>query len=231
MKKIGLIGGMSWESSQVYYKILNELVRDRLGGFHSCKCLMESVDFAEIEALQHKDDWNRLNEMMAQAAKTLKKGGADLIILGTNTMHLCAPEIEAATDIPFLHIAQATGERIAGQGLKKVLLLGTRFTMESDFYQKTLNQGFGLETVVPNAEDRLKVHEIIYRELVQGKIVSTSREAIQGIVERNLDEGIEGVILGCTEIPLLIGPDDLSLPIFDTTRIHAEAAVDWALRI
>lgn len=230
MKKIGLIGGMSWESSQIYYKIINEKVREILGGFHSSKCVMESVDFAEIEKLQHNDDWNSLNKVMVDAARNLEHAKADLIILCTNTMHLCSDEIIKNIHIPFLHIAAATGNKIKEQKLQKVLLLGTKFTMEKDFYKKILKEDFNIEVIVPNENDREIVHQIIYRELVHGIIESASKKEYQRIINDSILNGAEGVILGCTEIPLLIKSEDLNIPAFDTTRIHAESAVAFALK-
>lgn len=230
MKKIGLIGGMSWESSQVYYKIINEKIRDILGGFHSSKCVMESVDFSEIEKLQHNDDWNSLNRIMVESAKNLENAKADLIVLCTNTMHLCSEEIINNVSIPFLHIAAATGKKIKEQGISKVLLLGTKFTMEKDFYKKILKNDFDIEVIIPNEEDRDRVHKIIYEELVQGKILSESKKEYQRIITDSIKNGAEGVILGCTEIPLLIKGNDVTIPVFDTTTIHAESAVEFALK-
>lgn len=230
MKKIGLIGGMSWESSLVYYRLLNEKVRELRGGFHSARCVMESVDFAEIENLQHQNDWDALNELMAEAASNLEKAGADIILLCTNTMHLCEPAIRAATSVPFLHIADATGKRIEEQGLKTVGLLGTRFTMEKDFYKIVLYQQYGIRTLIPEQKVREEVHRIIYEELVQGEIHKESRETFQKVIQDLKGRGAEGVILGCTEIPLLIAQEDVDLPVFDTTTIHAETAVARALK-
>jgi aspartate racemase len=230
MKKIGLIGGMSWESSQVYYKIINEKVREALGGFHSSKCVMESVDFAEIEKLQHEEDWDSLNKLMVNSAKNLENAKADIIVLCTNTMHLCSTEIIKNVSIPFLHIAVATGKKIKEQKISKVLLLGTKFTMEKDFYKKVLIEDFGIEVITPNEKDRKIVHKIIYEELVQGKIKSTSRIEFQKIINNSIENGAEGVILGCTEIPLLIKSSDVNIPVFDTTRIHAESAVEFSLK-
>tara|TARA_R110002050_G_scaffold100580_2_gene208223 strand:- start:11912 stop:12604 length:693 start_codon:yes stop_codon:yes gene_type:complete len=230
MKKIGLIGGMSWESSLVYYKIINEKVREILGGFHSSKCVMDSVDFAEIEKLQHQGDWDALNSLMVASAKNLEKAGADIIVLCTNTMHLCSEEIIKNTNIPFLHIASATGEKIKEKNIKKVLLLGTKFTMEKDFFKTILTTDFGIEILIPNENDRQTVHQIIYEELVQGKIKTTSKEKYQKIINASIKNGAEGVILGCTEIPLLIKSEDVSMPIFDTARIHAENAVELAIK-
>ncbi len=230
MKKIGLIGGMSWESSLLYYEIINEKIRETLGGFHSAKCIMESVDFAEIEKLQHKDDWNSLNKIMANSAKNLENAKADIIVLCTNTMHLCSEEIKKSTDIPFLHIAVATGKKIKENNIKKVLLLGTKFTMEKEFFKKVLKEDFNIEVIIPNESDRDIVHQIIYKELVHGKIESNSKKEYQRIIKNSINNGAGGVILGCTEIPLLIKNKDINIPAFDTTRIHAEAAVEFALK-
>jgi len=230
MKKIGLIGGMSWESSLVYYEIINEKVREILGGFHSARCVMESVDFAEIEKLQHANDWDSLNDKMVEAAQNLEKAGADIVILCTNTMHLCSDAITRNISIPFLHIAEATGKKIKEQKIQKVLLLGTKFTMEKDFYKKILHNDFGIEVLIPNTNDRNTVHQIIYEELVHGIIQPESKKKYQEIIEKAVKNGAEGVILGCTEIPLLIQSGDVDIPVFDTTRIHAEAAVEFALK-
>jgi aspartate racemase len=230
MKIIGLIGGMSWESSLEYYRIVNEKTKDVLGGLSSSKCLMYSVDFGEIETLQHQGDWEKLNELMADAAIRLHKGGADVIVLCTNTMHLCSEAIMNSVPIPFIHIADATGEKIATKGLKKIGLLGTQFTMEKDFYKDALINKYGIETIIPNEEDRKEIHRIIYEELVLGKINTESREKYKEVIKRLQADGAEGVILGCTEIPLLISQEDVEIPIFDTTTIHAEKAVEWALK-
>jgi len=230
MKKIGLIGGMSWESSQVYYKIINEKVREVLGGFHSSKCIMESVDFAEIEKLQHKEDWDSLNKIMVDCAKNLENAKADIIVLCTNTMHLCSKEIIKNINIPFLHIAVATGEKIKEQKISKVLLLGTKFTMEKDFFKNILSEDFGIEVIIPNERDRKIVHKIIYEELVHGKIKPESKEKYRKIINNSIKNGAQGVILGCTEISLLIKSSDINIPAFDTTRIHAESAVEFALK-
>lgn len=229
MKKIGLIGGMSWESSQVYYKIINEKVREIRGGFHSCKSVMESVDFAEIEALQHKNDWDALSKLMIEAAQNLERAGAEVVLICTNTMHLCADDIVQNTSIPLLHIADATGRAIQEGQVDSVLLLGTKFTMESDFYKNILLKDFGITTTIPDETDRLIVHNIIYEELVQGIISKTSKEKYLAIIDKWISKGVKGVILGCTEIPLLIQSKDLSIPVYDTTRIHSEAAVAYAL--
>lgn len=229
MKTIGLIGGMSWESSLEYYRIINEAVKARLGGFHSAKSLMVSVDFAEIETLQEQGRWAEAARMLAAAAKSLEQGGADFVILCTNTMHKVANEIQAAIQIPFLHIADATAQQIQEAGIRKVLLLGTRFTMEEDFYKSRLTQRYGLEVMIPDAGEREIVHRVIYDELVKGVIRQESKARYLEIIERWVGEGAEGVILGCTEIGLLVQDGDCRAPLFDTTRIHAEAAVAYAL--
>ncbi|WP_456379191.1 aspartate/glutamate racemase family protein [Lutibacter sp.] len=229
MKTIGLIGGMSWESSQVYYQLINTKIKELLGGFHSCKSILISVDFAEIEKYQHENNWNALNELMANAAKRLELAGADLVVLCTNTMHLCSESIIKNISIPFLHIAEATGEAIVKSKLKKVGLLGTKFTMEKDFYKQILTQQFEIEVLIPTVEDRQLVHNIIYNELVLGKITPSSKEIYKNIIYKLEKRGAQGVILGCTEIPLLITSTDVNIPIFDTTKIHAEKAVEIAL--
>lgn len=230
MKTIGLIGGMSWESSLEYYRIINEKTKELLGGLSSNKSLMYSVNFAEIEHLQHKNDWQTLDAIMAEAAEKLYKGGADCIVLCTNTMHLCAEMIQHKVPIPFLHIAEATGEKIKEQRLKKVVLLGTKFTMQMDFYKNVLKDKFKIETIIPQDDDQEDIHRIIYQELVLGHIKDSSREVFKDIIERQKQFDAEGVILGCTEIPLLISQKDIDIPIFDTTTIHAEYAVAWALK-
>jgi aspartate racemase len=229
MKTIGLLGGMSWESSIEYYRITNETVKDRLDGLHSAQCLMYSVDFAEVERLQHADEWDALTLLMIEGMQRLARGGADCLVICTNTMHRIAPEIQAAIDLPLLHIADATADAVKAQGLHTVGLLGTRFTMEGDFYRSKLIQDHGLQVLIPDETGRETVHRIIYSELVQGQILERSRLAFQNVVAGLQAKGAQGVILGCTEIPLLIRQSDVSIPVFDTTRIHAEAAVDWAL--
>jgi aspartate racemase len=229
MKTIGLIGGMSWESSAVYYNIINRKVREILGGFHCAKSVMVTVEFAEIQRLQHNEDWDALDEIMVKAAKQLEAAGADFIVLCTNTMHLCGPAIIREISIPFLHIAEATGMKIAGMGLKKVALLGTRFTMEMDFYKTYILEKFGIEVIIPEEKEREKIHNTIYNELVQGEINDKSREIFKQIIANLEKRGAEGVILGCTEIPLLIKQRDIKIPVFDTTEIHAEEAVEFAL--
>jgi aspartate racemase len=229
MKTIGLIGGMSWESSAVYYDLVNKEVREKLGGFHSSKSIMLTVDFDEIQRLQHIEDWEKLDQIMADAALRLETAGADLIVLCTNTMHLCTPAILENISIPFLHIAKATGLEIARRGLKKVALLGTKFTMEKDFYKTYIFENFGIEVIIPNKEERIEIHRIIYQELVQGEIKAESRETYKQIISNLEEKGAEGVILGCTEIPLLISDSDVNIDTFDSTAIHAKKAVEWAL--
>jgi aspartate racemase len=229
MKTVGLIGGMSWESSLEYYRLINEMVKNRLGGFHSAKCIMLSVDFAEIEVLQHSSQWDEAGRVMAEAAKSLQTAGADLVVLCTNTMHISAPQIEKAISVPFLHIADAAAEKILETGLKRVGLLGTRFTMEKDFYTGRLKEKFGLDVIIPEETDRAIVHTVIYEELVKGIIRPESRLQYQQVISRLVGRGAGGIILGCTEIGLLIKEGDVSIPLFDTTPIHAEAAVNFAL--
>ncbi|AMS41381.1 aspartate/glutamate racemase family protein [Aminobacter aminovorans] len=228
-KVIGLIGGLSWESSAEYYRIINEQVRARLGGLHSARMLMWSFDFAEIEALQSSDRWQEATLEMIGAARRLERGGADFVVICSNTMHRMASEVQAAIGIPLLHIADPTAERIRAAGLGRVGLLGTAFTMEQDFYKGRLAERHGLEVLVPEAEDRAVVHRIIYDELVQGRVEARSRQAYREVIARLVARGAEAVILGCTEIMLLVGSEDSAVPLFDTTGIHAEAMVERAL--
>jgi len=229
MKTIGLIGGMSWESSAVYYELINKKVKELLGGFHSCKSIMLTVDFAEIEKLQHDGNWAALDKKMADAAGRLETAGADIIVLCTNTMHLCSDAIIQNISIPFLHIAEATALEIQKKGIKKVALLGTKFTMEKDFYKSILIDDFGIEVLIPSEEEREIVHQTIYNELVQGVIKNESREKFKTIIANLEKQGAKGVILGCTEIPLLISQQDVNIAVFDTTKIHAEKAVEWVI--
>lgn len=229
MKTIGLIGGMSWESSAQYYAIINRAVRDRLGAPHSALCLMHSLDFGEVERLQHAGEWHALGDMMADAARSLEAGGADMILVCTNTMHKLADRIEAASDLPLLYIAEPTAQAIKAQGLTRVGLLGTAFTMEQDFYRGRLEREHGLEVLVPDAVDRAEIHRVIYDELVAGQVVDGSRAAYRAIIARLVESGAQGIILGCTEIMLLVGEGDSAVPLFDTTTLHALAAVDAAL--
>ena len=229
MKTIGLIGGMSWESSLEYYRIVNETVKEKLGGLHSCKCLMYSVDFGVIEALQHQNKWDELTKLMIEAAQNLKHGGADFIVICTNTMHKMAPEIETATGLNVLHIADFTGAAISKDQIQKVGLLGTRFTMEGDFYKKRLKDNYDIEVIIPEDADRQIIHDIIYNELCLGIIKDDSRQKYIDIINKLCANGAEGIILGCTEIPLLINQSDVLIPVYDTTKIHAESAVEFAL--
>ncbi len=228
MKTIGLIGGMSWESTAEYYRILNERTRERLGGLHSARCVLHSVDFAEIEQLQVQGRWAEAGEVLADAARSLEAAGADLLLICTNTMHKVADSVEAATSVPLLHLADATAAAVRAAGLRRVGLLGTAFTMEQDFYRGRLAAG-GLDVCVPDSEGRALVHRVIYEELCMGVVRDESRAAYRKVVEELVDAGAEGVILGCTEIELLIGADDSPVPLFPTARLHAEAAVDAAL--
>ncbi|HAF55538.1 MAG TPA: aspartate racemase [Thauera sp.] len=229
MKTIGLLGGMSWESTVPYYRQINEAVKARLGGLHSAKIVLYSVDFAEIERLQHQGDWAAAGALLADAARALERAGADFIVLCTNTMHKVAPAIEAAVKIPLLHIADPTAAAIHDAGLHRVGLLGTRFTMEQDFYRGRLAGQHGIEVLVPEEDDRDLVHRVIYEELCLGRIDEPSRQAYREVMRRLVERGVQGIILGCTEISMLVGARDASVPLFDTTRIHAEAAVARAL--
>ena len=229
MQTIGLIGGMSWESSAQYYRLINQGVQARLGGVHSARSLFYSVDFGEIERLQHAGDWDALGVRMIDAAQRLERGGADFIVLCTNTMHKLAGAIEASVSIPLLHIADPTAHRIQGAGVTCVGLLGTAFTMEEGFYKDRLRERFGLEVLTPPKADRRIVHEVIYSELVAGTVSDASREQYRRIMQDLVDQGAQAIILGCTEIMLLVGEKDCCVPVFDTTTLHAEAAVDRAL--
>lgn len=229
MKTIGVIGGMSWESSAEYYRLLNRYAKARLGGHHNARSLMLTVDFAGVEALQRAGDWDAPGAQMAEAAVQLERGGAGIVLLATNTMHrVCAP-IEAAIGIPFLHIADPTGAALKAAGVTRSGLLGTRYTMEQDFYVGRLRERHGIEAVVPDEHDRAEVHRIIYDELCHGVVNAQSRDVYRRVIENLEARGAQAVILGCTEITLLIGPDDSALPVFDTTALHAKAAVEWAI--
>ncbi len=229
MKTIGLIGGMSWESSIEYYRLVNDGVKQRLGGLHSAKCLLYSVDFAEIEPLQHEDRWNEAARRMVDAARHVQDGGADFLVLCTNTMHKTAGEIQRHVRIPLLHIADATAAAIKRRGVDRIGLLGTRFTMEDDFYRGRLTDTHGLVVHVPEESQRRMVNEVIYSELCLGRIEQSSKRKYLDVIDALVRQGAEGILLGCTEIGLLLGQDDCSVPLFDTTRIHAEAAVEYAL--
>ena len=229
MKTIGLLGGMSWESTKLYYHLINENIKKKLGGLHSAKIAMVSVDFQEIEELQRKNDWQKAGEILAKAGQQVEAAGADFLLICANTMHKVAPQVEQAINIPILHLADATAERIKQAGMKKVGLLGTSFTMEQDFYKGRLVEKHGLEIVVPSAEDRQVVHRIIYEELCLGKIVDSSRSTYLQIIDKMKKQGVEGIIEGCTEIAMLVKQEHTNLPLFDTAAIHAEEAVNVAL--
>jgi aspartate racemase len=229
VKTIGLIGGMSWESSLLYYRLINEAVRQRLGGLHSAQLLLYSVDFEPIERLQAAGEWSQAGRRLAEAAGRLQRGGADFLALCTNTMHRVAEDIEAGVTIPLLHIADPTALAINAQRLRRVGLLGTRFTMEQAFYRERLVRKHGLEVIVPGEADRQLVHRVIYDELCLGRVEERSRAAFRRIVSGLAQDGAQGVILGCTEITMLVRPADVAVPVFDTTALHASAAVDWAL--
>jgi aspartate racemase len=229
MKTIGLIGGMSWESSAEYYRIINQETNRRLGGVHSAQCLMWSFDFEGIKHVQHEGEWDKLAEAMKEAAIRLERGGADFLVICTNTMHRLADAISSSVGLPLLHIADPTAERIKASGFERIGLLGTAFTMEQDFYKGRLQQRHGLDVIVPEENDRRIVHEIIYKELVLGQIRPESRQAYREIIARLIERGAQGIILGCTEIMLLVKEEDSAVPLFDTTTIHAAVAVDHAL--
>lgn len=230
MKTLGLIGGMSWESTAIYYRLLNETVRQRLGGLHSAKLLLWSFDFAEIAERQHAGDWRGAAAMLVAAAKRLEAAGAEGLLICTNTMHKMADDVQASVSIPLIHIADATAEAVKGAGVGKPALLATRFTMEEDFYKGRLLRLHGLRPVVPDQAGRDEIHRIIYDELCQGIVSGPSKQIYVETVDRlRRDQGIDGLIMGCTEITMLIRPDDFDIPVFDTTRIHAEAAVTFAL--
>jgi aspartate racemase len=229
MKTIGMIGGMSWESSIEYYRLTNQIVRQRLGGVHSAKSVMVSVDFGEIEALQASGRWEEATQMMVQSAQQVEAGGADFLIICTNTMHRMADEVSRAISIPLLHIADATAEQVLARGFMQIGLLGTRYTMEEDFYKGRLENNFGLEVLVPQPAGRDLVHRVIYEELVVGAIKPESKRAYLEVIQELAERGAQGVILGCTEIGLLVKEADSPLPLFDTAAIHAQAAVEYAL--
>ncbi len=229
MKNIGLIGGMSWESSAEYYRLINQETKRRLGGQHNASSILVTVDFADVERLQHAGQWDELGAMLAHRALQLERGGADFVVLCTNTMHKLAGSITGAVGIPLLHIADAVGQAIQHSGQRRAGLLGTRFTMEQTFYSDRLRNGFGIETIVPRDADRRAVHDVIYHELCHGVIREESRATFQNVIARLAEEGAESVILGCTEIGLLISQADSVLPVHDSTKIHAVAAVEFAL--
>ncbi|MDD3519322.1 MAG: aspartate/glutamate racemase family protein [Chromatiales bacterium] len=229
MKVIGLIGGMSWESTAAYYRLINEAVKTRLGGLHSARLVLYSVDMHEIDHLQHAGEWDAAGALLADAARAIEAAGAGCVVLCTNTMHKVAHAIEAAVDIPLLHIADATADAVHQAGLSKVGLLGTRFTMEQGFYKDRLHDRHGLQVLIPEAPDREIVHRVIYQELCLGRTEESSRSEYRRIMAELVARGAQAIILGCTEIGLLIGHGDATVPLFDTTGVHAQAAVDWAL--
>lgn len=228
MKTIGLIGGMSWESTATYYLEINRYINQKLEGYHSAKCILYNVQYQDIKDVHKNGDWDRAGDILAEAALSLKAGGADFIILATNTMHIVAPRIKAAVDLPFLHIAEITADRLCRDDIKIVALLGTRFTMEKDFYKKVLIER-GVHVLIPEKDQIEQIHEIINKELILGQIKASSRECFQTIIHSLYDRGAEGVILGCTEIGLLIKQEDSILPLYDTALLHADAAADYAL--
>jgi len=230
MKVIGLIGGMSWESTAVYYRLINEFVKEMLGGLHSCECLMYSVDFGPMEQLQREDRWAELSAMMIDIASRLQKGGAEMLVICSNTMHKCAADVQEAVDLPLLHIADTTAAEIQAASIATVGLLGTRYTTQQDFYKGILRDKHGIEVLVPVAEEAEQVHRIILDELVLGQIHDHSKETYKRIMNTLIAKGAKGIVLGCTEIPMLIKASDCTVPVFDTTRIHARKAVELALR-
>jgi len=230
MKTIGMIGGMSWESSLEYYRIMNQAVKEKLGGFHSAQCILYSVDFDDVEKLQHQGDWESLTRLMIEAAQRVKKAGAGFLIICTNTMHKMADEVQGAVQIPLLHIADVTGGAVKANGQSRVGLLGTKFTMEQDFYKGRLKEIHGIDVLIPEDKERQVIHDILYNELCLGEIKELSREKFQSIIQNLVKRGAQGVILGCTEIPLIVRQEDYEIPLYDTTALHAKAAVDFALQ-
>ena len=230
MKTIGMIGGMSWESSLEYYRIMNQAVKEKLGGFHSAQCILYSVDFDDVEKLQHQGDWESLTRLMIEAAQRVKKAGADFLVICTNTMHKMADEVQRAIQIPLLHIADVTAGVVKADGQSRVGLLGTKFTMEQDFYKGRLKEIHGIDVLIPEDKERQVIHDILYNELCLGEIKELSREKFQSIIQNLVKRGAQGVILGCTEIPLIVRQEDYEIPLYDTTALHAKAAVDFALQ-
>ena len=229
MKTIGMIGGLSWESTANYYRDINQGVKAKLGGLHSARIVLNSVDFAEIEVLQHKGQWQEAGDILAHSASSVEKGGADFLVLCTNTMHKVSDQIQSAIEIPFLHIADATAQVLVKQGVTKVGLLGTRFTMEDTFYKGRLESDYQIAVETPDAPDRDLIHRVIYEELCQGVISDTSRQAFLKVIDKLAGQGVQGVILGCTEIAMLVSSRDTDVPLYDTARIHTDAAVAMAL--
>jgi len=229
MKTIGLVGGMSWESTAEYYRIINQRVKEKAGGFHSAKLVMYSVDFDEVESRQHRGQWQELTAMMIDAAQRVERAGADFLLICANTMHKMADEVQTNIRIPLLHIADVTAEAVKARSFKTVGLLGTRYTMEQDFYKDRLRLKHGLNVIIPEEKEREVIHAILYNELCLGEIKEKSRQAFQEIIAGLEERGAQGIILGCTEIPLIVSQEDYRIPLFDTTTLHAEAAVDLAL--
>lgn len=229
MRTVGLIGGMSWQSTALYYKYMNEAVKQRIGGLHSSKTVIWSFDFHEIEALQSAGDWENATKKLIEAARSLEKAGADCLLICTNTMHKMADDVQVSCNIPLIHIADATAENIKASSSKKPLLLGTRYTMEQDFYKGRLKKDYAINVVIPDDQERTVIHDIIYEELCQGIIKDKSKEKYHRIIQSQIEKGVDGVILGCTEIVLLVKPEQLEIPVFDTTYIHALSAVDFSL--
>ncbi len=225
-----MIGGMSWESTLEYYRIVNVSVKKRLGGFHSAKCILYSVDFEEIERLQHQGEWNLLTRLMIFAAQKVEKAGADFVLICTNTMHMMADEVQGAIHVPLLHIVDVTAEAIKSNGQNRIGLLGTRFTMEQDFYKKRLHDKYGFEVLIPNEWERQIIHDILYSELCLGEIKELSKNKFKDIINNLIERGAQGVVLGCTEIPLIVNQKDYPIPLYDTTSLHARAAVEYAIR-
>jgi aspartate racemase len=230
MKTIGMIGGMSWESSLEYYRIMNETVKEKLGGFHSAQCILYSVDFDDVEKMQHQGDWESLTRMMIEAGQRVKKAGADFLVICTNTMHMMADAVQNAIQIPLLHIADVTAGAVKANGQNRVGLLGTKFTMEQDFYKGRLKDLHGIDVLIPEDEERQVIHDILYNELCLGEIRELSREKFQDIIQNLVEREAQGIVLGCTEIPLIVHQEDYQIPLYDTTTLHAKAAVDYAIQ-
>ncbi|MFX1512369.1 MAG: aspartate/glutamate racemase family protein [Promethearchaeota archaeon] len=230
MKSIGLLGGMSWHSSQEYYQIINEKIKEKLGGLHSAKIVLFSVDFEEVVQLQLQGNWEKMADIMIDAAKRIEKAGADLLLICANTTHKVADEVAEKVTIPLLHIADSTAEKIKEKNLRKVGLLGTKFTMEEEFYTKRLAEKHELSVIIPTEEERQIIHDILYKELAFGEIKDSSKEKYLVVIQHMIEEGAEGIILGCTEIPLLVKQEDVKVPVFNTTEIHAISAIDFALK-
>lgn len=230
MKTIGMIGGMSWESTLEYYRIVNQTVKEKLGGFHSAECILYSVDFEAVERLQHRGEWDLLTQLMVDAAQKVKKAGADFVLICTNTMHMMADEVQNSIRIPLLHIVDVTADAIKANGQNRIGLLGTKFTMEHDFYKGRLQNKYGIDVLIPSQEEREVIHEILYSELCLGEIKELSKNKFKDIIHNLIERGAQGVVLGCTEIPLIVHQKDYTVPLYDTTTLHARAAVEYAIR-